>query len=428
MVDTVPKWLIQAAVVSISALTFIFIISVESLSPKSDLELTILEWKNYDNDRSKIDLIIKNVGTLSANNIIVVLEPDSNYILKNFNSTESIPLENKTPKNFRIEIDRLSPSSFSIINLEGDYNVNPKKISLFSDGDPKFLNILDSERSFGATTIDIVENISGVVQVLIVIGIFSIVSTHYFLTYYKESFRKHYLDSYDIEHVSYDVYRVIWGLIVLSAFVGLSVGLGYYTSTTYYMNYGIDKLNHFVLNEQIKPDVFFVVPPSSTVIVLMMFVGIIISIVVSSPRMYLPRFYWFLKPKTVDHVTLLQIHNSWLKPNEYNLFANVKYDGKKKEIFTVTNGTKIIGLLSTKEIKIVTESGKQTFQEIFLDSSIEKPPFVKEKIKRENFCEILQDETLSNLKDKMENSRCRFAVIRNNDNKIVGIADYDLIF
>lgn len=428
MVDTTPKWLVSVAIVSIAVLTLIFSISIESLSPKSNLQLTVLEWKNFDNDETKLDLIIKNVGALPANNIVVVIESDSNYFLSTFNSTESIPQESKTDENFRIELDRLSSSSFSIINLKGVYDVNAKKISLFSDGEPKFLRLLESEKSFGATTIDIFEQLKVVLWATFGMGLILTVSMHYFLTYYKESFRKHYLGSYNIKHVSYDIYRVILGLVVLGVATGISAGVGYYASTTYYMNYGISDTEYFGLSEQINHDVFLTVYPSGIVTGLLMFIGIMFSVLAASPKMYLPRFYWFLKPKSFDTVTVLKIDKSWLDPNNFNLFANVNYDSKKKDIFTVTKGTEVIGLLSTKEIKLVTESGKQTFKEVLLDELINEPKFDKEKIKRENFCEISQDELISDLKKEMENSRCRFAVIRDSTNKIVGIADYDLIF
>lgn len=410
-----------------------------------DVNVTVLEKTDVQNNKSVVYTILQNVGTSPANKIQIYYNFPSTYVLNSFNSTESIPKltvgeDNKS----RVEINRLSSDSYTILNMEGKLvQGKEKKLVVTYDKGSKSLTLPYSHVDMGVSSMPfgLKRGVSYLTE--FTIGSTLIILTQYLVVRNSESTRRDFLGIYDIDIRKFNTQKVLVGIVVILISILALAPIEYYITNPTIPKY-IQNVP-FEIEKNISVDQFIHIKKSDwlgELIInnigignIVLFFVIIWALGYSLEKPHLIKYRWFLKSKLAN-VKVKDIASSYLKVKEVIMedIIDRKLREKRFDLFYVVweeveGNKKIVALLAHNEIVYTHRiSDEHTVKAILLNPYLPKPQWSARHHKRDNFVEIDETENLEFVKNTMEKSGKKYAIVIDIHKKPVGVIDYDLIF
>jgi len=433
MFDYIPTWVRSLAITAVLTVISLGItIGIPSIIQNPSIDFTVLVWNDEKSGISKIKTIVQNVGDAPATNISILYNTGSNYDLISFNSTDATPRRSDELDNqLRINIERLSPQSFAILVTEGRINnqIN-KTIWLTSDSESKILTLSRESRNIGITSMGFFEDKYGSLLIEAGFGLFFVLIFRYFNFHKSEFLRKNYLGKHKIRLIKFNSGALRGSIVILLISGTLAYVVDYLEMPLperLYERYKVFELDENITVDRFlqfkDPNVWY--PASAGNLVLAL--GIFVAFRYSTNDIRLPKVIWSLKSSLPD-ITLNQISESYVSSEEVSMSTKQKDAKSDTEVFIVKNNDEVVGLISVKEIGNISTRGKPTFGSILRHKDLGNPHWDNEKMRRDNFVIVSNTMTLSDLKNEMEKSKLRFAVVKNSDKGIVGVVDYDRLF
>lgn len=425
--DAIRKYPVSFGIALIPVLIGNLLISPLLTNP--EVNISTLEFHNKTSNHSVIYTIIENLGNSPSEHIKIYFDTKNPYILLGYRSVDSIPINNTGSDGYlRVSIDRLAPQSFTILKATAPISYTEKTIWLTSDKETKFVTLPSNTTDSGVSSIDFT-NQNDAAVVTGGVGILILLLFRYVNFYKSEAKRKDFLGVHQIKIVRFrSIY--FWagaGAIIFGIIIGMQIDEG--NQKIHIQNYAQYKA--FPLDKNMTSDKFLFVKNPNTPIVtggsVLSFFSILFALYFSNKDINLPKFDWSLKPSP-DNVKVNQITSSYLKAGEYSIKARRDLSKEDKDIFVVTDGLEIIGLLSAKEIEKLDLGKKPSFQSVFKNKDLPSPRWDKTNFKRDNFIIVDENTTVEELKRQMEKAAKRYAVIQYSSKNTLGVVSYDLLF
>lgn len=408
-------------------------------SSNPDVTVTLLEKKDSQHLTSHLYSIVQNTGTSQANNLKLYYDIPAPYTLKFFNSTESIPKlvlgdDNKS----RIDIDRMSESSYTILNMQGKMTNSSKKLFITYDGGSKTVTLPYSINDTGVTTSSFWSNRISSYAMEGAIGAILISIVRY--TGYRISeFRRHeYLGTYSIDITKFDLKKVLKSFLIILIAMSIVIIIEYNVTPRYLLNIPFSINNSTIVDQFIhvkNPD------PTTEFIQthislgnIALFLAIIGAIGYSGVDLRQIEFRWFIKSK-ISNIKVGDISSSYLPFKRIMLNDEIDMNSQEKnhDFFYVVydhmkGQNKIVALLANDELIYVHSPSDKSAMAVLLNPDLPKPRWSFKGHKRDNFIKIDEANTLDFLKNQMEETSKKYAVVIDIHNNPIGIIDYDLVF
>lgn len=405
---------------------------VVHLFQNSDVHITVLQFDHTNETYAKIYGIVQNTGTAPAKDLLLVFNYPHKYQLTGFNSTESIPKTvNSTDGILRITLDRLSPQSYIILELNSSSSKHSSsQIWVTSDGNTKSLTIPYREENFGISSLPYtVSGLSSLeVEAGIGIGLFMVI--RYLLYTKSESLRRDYLGIYDIRITKFNFSRIVICCVIILISLGIAIGvvatLEKKIHPTSYVSFPISDnvaIDEFIQTQQY--DNTSNQDPANAGYLLLS-VGIFVAIAYSINDIKLPAFIWLLKPRSFATITLNKISLSYYTVKLVTLEYQIESDDSKVDFFAITVNDKISGLISRKELGDKPE-GKM-IKSFLQKDHLSIPEWDNVMMYRDNFYLAKDSITLGDLKMEMEKNIKKYALVVGIKQDLLGVVDYEAIF
>lgn len=423
--DPLRKGIVSVGIALIPILIGNLLISPLLANP--DINITALEFHNKTSNQSTIYAIIENLGNLPSENIKIYFSAKNQYALSSYKSVDSIPI-NYTDKegHLRVNIERIAPHAFTILQTNGIISDTEKTIWLASDKQTKFVTLPKNSTDSGISSLDLQKDDAPYVTGGI--GILSLLIFRYINFYKSETKRRDFLGTHQIKILKYKSLYFLLGLVAI--IVGIGIGHTIDSNNQKLQIADYKAYNAFPLNKNMTVNQFLSInnPNTSQITggAVFSFLSILFALWVSNKDINLPKFDWSLKPLPVN-VKVNQISSSYLKSAEYSIKTRRDLSKENMDIFVVTDGLEIIGLLSAKEIEKL-EGGKKPIKSTIKSKKLPSPNWDEASFRRDNFIVVNENTTLEELRKQMENASRIYAVIQDSSKNILGVMSHDILF
>jgi len=395
-------------------------------SPGDQEKLEVTAFELIENGTSKIQVLIKNIGTNSAEDIRSNVQPSYDYV--NYISSDSIPVKETLDEN-RVLIERLAPESFVLINFEkSDYN-KTKTVWVSYNKETIFLHLSDSIINQGISSVNLNQDRENTLYAITIFG-FSILVSFRFVNFYRvEMKRKEYLGVHNIAPVKFRSQYLGIGLLILFFAFSAAIAVDEYYVPEPILDYSPFQI--FNVTSSVSLDDFNNLknptPVFGTQGSIVFFFAIIAALIVSNKDIDLPKFEWNLKP-TPSAILIKQTSFSFLKSKQVSNISQIDREETDIEIYVVKLGDKVQGLINKEEMPDLDMGKKPKARTILKNKELSSPSFNKEEQIRENFIVINENKNLEELKIEMEKNYKKFAVVENDEKEITGVLNYDDFF
>jgi len=433
LLDYLPKPAKSISITIIITLISVILSTVFDVSifKNPDIEVSVLEWKDYRESSSTIKTIVQNIGNVQGNNIVIVYDSPFRYDLQSFNSTESIPrIIDSSDGRLRINIERLSPDSYVILDTKGLFQENSsKKIWVSTDTKTELLILNMTENNLGVTTINFSEKINNpmIIESIAGAGLFLLYRYFSYLKY--EYFRRKYLGVYNFKLRKNTIAYYLVGLVIIYIIAVIGVGVDksqshFFLNYTPYVDFDLNSRlseNNFIFTNTNKPGVLYEASLGN----LLLFLGIFVLVLHSKIKSDLPPTIW-LRPLPYSKIQVDKVSGSYVTTKVVSPDTRTKIMKDNVDVYVVKEGDKILAIISQVESSRY-EVFKTRFRTLLRRKQL-YPKWDEEKSIRDNFVTAYIDETLDILKHKMEEEGKQFAVILDRQNNFKGVLDYKFIF
>lgn len=439
-------------IISIAAMVIISILFNPSFLQNTDLTVTIFEWKSHTSNIERdpgVQVLIQNTGTISLHDIRVVFNTNSMYRIEKVVHAEFIQYTVEPyDKPLVIKVPKLSPNAFFIVNVAGEANpdFNRSLIVSSEEGDliivnfPYHIHGGISTKTFSQPWF----------LLIFAIGIPAIIFARYLGVRRHENIRKFHF-SYNLKHQQVDS-RIFWSsfYIFLVAIVGIMIyqnsvqpmPIQNYTANTFFELQPNVDITSFLVG---YPPLQFPGDFISFVLSLSILIVIIIVNIPSSRQ----RRTWTHE----SDVSVKDISGSYVNHQSVKLSDSYQIVESRAEIVLISNQKNdLITIVTEDELGSLHIRKNTTFQQI-LDQENPTRPFVsfyyrfsdyldkkifgrgvpKDELFKEislrkfNFLMIKPDMKIQDAIKSLKDSSKRFAIIKTNDEIILGVLDYSLL-
>lgn len=430
--DYLPSWvktigipLILAVLSALISSSFEF-----SITQNPQIQIVVMEEKNYDKNISNLRTVVQNIGDKHEENILITFNAPFKYSLVSHNSTDSIPVVVDDSEILRVNLNRLAPSSYVILNTEGMFQHDSSKtIVLTTSSKTEFFTLNNVTKNMMVSNIAYLDKINNSLAIEGIAGGIIFVVYRFFLLHRYEFFRKQYLGVYNLTKKRNDpmVYLLSFTLLL---FVGLAASLVDFSG-----NYLATHLPHAYENHlndsSILPESFLefkdpkiLYPATNGNIILG---GCIFFLLLGTQaRLRLPTMIW-LRPLSLSQIKIGNISGSYSTTKTMSKNTRMRAFGDAQDFCVIKEDEKIIGILSQKEIAklgwLRTKLGS-----ILQNKKLGSPQWDSEKKVRDNFIVVNESFTLDTVKHEMDEKARQFVIIVDANNDVKGILNYDDIF
>ena len=409
-----------------------------TLIEQSDLDVSVMQLTPESINSTKLLIVIQNFGNEAARDTTVTFSEGSSYTIKEYFSLDGIEVTTKTSEfnDLILSQKRMSPDSYTVYYLEtSPQSLSQKTISVASDDESIILTIPENEKNYKTTNKNHLR--AGSVILISIIANFIVVFViRRFLVLRYESIRRINLGKINIKSINWSKPLKISLSIILFVHIVYFFTLIFTGPYLYPSDLLVEEVNFqsfldsfFKCNWDAN-DLCKNVKIARITAVTIAMGGTFMALIFPFDMPKLPRYQWFLSKADLSKIKIQEIKDTLITPVLIPIETKAA-DITQQEgtIFILIKNDSIIGLISKNEIHSWYDSGSaptESLERLFEEQRISLP-YLDSNSQRNNFLIVHSEDFLSDVKNKMEQNRIKFAIVKNIDEKYIGILDYSQI-